>query len=539
MFRELLRTRGVAERLLGFADGERRLTNLLHLGELLQDEAGRGRHGPEALVQWMAERRASPRAASEEHQLRLESDEHLVRIVTVHKAKGLQYPIVFCPFLWDGRIRASEPKVKEVFLHDPTAGDRPTLVLGAGGKADDPHRAQASKEELAESLRLLYVALTRAEHRCVVAWGAINDAPSSPLAWLLHHPGGAASVQEMRNAWRGIADASLRERLDDLVRRSDGTIRAMALPSADRTPYRPPVADPEVLRPEVFTGTIPEAWRIASFTGLVAGRHDGLERDDAVRIAPAEDAVFAAGLDAFAFPAGARAGSCLHAMLELLDFSDPEPGPRDALVTATLERFGFDAGWTPAIGALLARVVGTSLHPSGIRLAGVRRHARLDELEFTYPLARFDAEGLRAILQAHDFAGGAFADAVGALDFRTARGFMRGFIDVVFEADGRWWLADYKSNWLGPTVDHYALDGLPAVMAHESYWLQYLVYTVVLHRLLGLRLPDYDYDRHVGGVLYLFLRGMDPERGHACGVFHDRPSRALVEALDAWIREGA
>jgi exodeoxyribonuclease V beta subunit len=303
-------------------------------------------------------------------------------------------------------------------------------------------------------------------------------------------------------------------------------------------PYRPLGADPEVLQPQTFTAAIPEAWRVASFTGLVAGGHRDGPEHDAVRIAPAEDAVAEAGLDAFGFPAGARAGNCLHEILELLDFRDAEPGARDALVTAALERFGFDPGWTPAIGALLTRVLGTSLHPSGIRLAGVGRHGRLDELEFTYPLARFDAEGLRAILQAHDFAGGVFADAVSALDFRTAHGFMRGFIDVVFEADGRWWLADYKSNWLGPTHDDYAAAGLPAVMARESYWLQYLVYTVVLHRLLGLRLPDYDYDRHVGGVLYLFLRGMDPERGHACGVFHDRPSRALIEALDAWIREG-
>jgi len=538
MFRALVRERGVAERLLGFADGERRLTNLYHLGELLQDEAGRGRHAPEALVQWMAERRASPRAASDEHQLRLESDEHLVRIVTVHKAKGLQYPIVFCPFLWDGRIRASEPKIKDLFLHDPLNADRPTLALGVSGTHDDAVRNQAAREELAESLRLLYVALTRAEHRCVVAWGAINDAAASPLAWLLHHPGGADGVPAMRSAWRGIDDAALRARLDDLVQRSGGTVRVDGLPPGDRTPYRAPAADPEVLRPAPFTAVIPEAWRVASFSGLVADRHLEAPDRDAVRVAPAEDALAAAGADVFRFPSGARAGTCLHAILEALDFADPDAERRDALVRDLLRRFGFDVAWAPALGGMLERVVATELHPSGLRLAAVPRAARLDELEFFYPLARFDADGLRAILRAHDFAGGAFDAAVAALDFRTVRGFMRGFIDVVFAADGRWFLADYKSNWLGPRLDDYAAAALPAVMARESYWLQYLVYTVVLHRLLGLRLPDYDYDRHVGGVLYLFLRGIDPARGADCGVFHDRPSRALVEALDAWIREG-
>jgi len=540
MFRALLRERGVAERLLGFADGERRLTNLYHLGELLQDEAGRGRHAPEALVQWMAERRASPHAAGDEHQLRLESDEHLVRIVTVHKAKGLQYPIVFCPFLWDGRIRASEAKIKDLFLHDPTNADRPTLALGVPGPLTDAVRSQAAMEELAESLRLLYVALTRAEHRCVVAWGAINEAAASPLAWLLHHPDGAESVAAMRKALpRTVADATLRERLDDLVRRSGGTVRVEPLPALDRTPYRPRATDAELLQPQPFTAVIPEAWRVASFSGLVADRHLEAPDRDAVRIAPADDAPAAPGADVFRFPSGARAGTCLHAILEALDFADADVARRDALVTSTLGRFGFDAAWAPAVGGMLERVVATELDPSGLRLAAVPRSARLDELEFFYPLERFDADGLRAILRAHDFAGGALAEAVDALDFRTTRGFMRGFIDVVFEAGGRWFLADYKSNWLGPTLDDYAAAALPAVMARESYWLQYLVYTVVLHRLLGLRLPDYDYDKHVGGVRYLFLRGMDPARGAACGVYADRPSRALVEDLDAWIREGS
>src|SRR5262249_13004044 len=141
----------------------------------------------------------------------------------------------------------------------------------------------------------------------------------------------------------------------------------------------------------------------------------------------------------------------------------------------------------------------------------------------------------RGLLRAGGFADGPLADAVDALAFTSVSGFMRGFIDLVFEAEGRYWIADYKSNWLGRTLDDYRAERLPPVMARASYRLQYLIYIVVLHRLLRLRLPAYDYDAHVGGVFYLFLRGMTPDLGPASGVFHDRPSRALVEALDRWI----
>jgi exodeoxyribonuclease V beta subunit len=188
------------------------------------------------------------------------------------------------------------------------------------------------------------------------------------------------------------------------------------------------------------------------------------------------------------------------------------------------------------IDDMVARVAATPLDIAGrVRLETVARTARLDELEFTYPVARFDVPGLQALLRAHRFGGGAFDASIDALAFGDVAGFMRGFVDLVFLADGRYWLADWKSNWLGPAPDDYAADRLPAVMARETYWLQYLIYTVVLHRLLRLRLPGYDYDRHVGGVFYLFLRGVTPDRGPAAGVFHDRPARALVEDLDGWI----
>ncbi len=539
MCRELCAELGVAGRLLAYTDGERRLTNLLHLAELLQDEATRHPRGLDALVQWMAVRAADDRPETEEQQLRLESDEHVVKIVTVHKSKGLEYPIVFCPFVWDGRLFALDQRVeRDVVCHDAAAGDQPTLELEA--PSDSPLRMQACREELAEQLRLFYVAVTRAVHRCTIAWGATGDSHTAAPFWLLHAAGTEETVGALKAARNGMRDADLRRELDALVGRSGGTIRVDPLPDGRAgaalagMEAAPPLAARPVRRPVQW------GWRSTSFSGLLADRGDEGPDHDAVRLPSPETDAREETRTIFTFPRGARAGRCLHAVLEHVDFADPDPAPRRAVVASELDRFGFDAAWTSVVEDMVVRVGHTPLDAAGrVRLAGVPRTARLDELEFTYPLARFDAAGLQAVLRAHAFGGGAFDESIAGLAFGAVRGFMRGYVDLVFQADGRFWLIDWKSNWLGPAVADYEAACLPAAIAREHYWLQYLIYTVVLHRLLRLRVPDYDYDRHVGGVFYLFLRGVAAGGAAGCGVFHDRPPAALVAALDAWIADAS
>jgi exodeoxyribonuclease V beta subunit len=237
----------------------------------------------------------------------------------------------------------------------------------------------------------------------------------------------------------------------------------------------------------------------------------------------------------FSFPRGARAGSCLHLIFERLDFTGRDRSGLETLVARTLLEHGFEVEWTGVVAEMVERVIATPLDGRGLRLGQVAPGRRLNEMEFYYPLAGINAEGLRQILMAHGPWPGPFGERIETLDFNPVRGFMKGFIDLVFEADGRFYLVDYKSNWLGASAEAYGQEAVTAAMGRDSYYLQYLIYAVALHRYLGSRLPDYDYERHFGGVFYLFLRGMDPRLGPDYGVFRDRPSRQLVEALDGYM----
>jgi exodeoxyribonuclease V beta subunit len=198
---------------------------------------------------------------------------------------------------------------------------------------------------------------------------------------------------------------------------------------------------------------------------------------------------------------------------------------------------GFDEAWTRAVADMVEAVLSTPLDADGVRLSGVSRARRLDELEFYYPIAEVSDRNVRDVLLAWGFPD-EIRQRIGTLTFSTQQGYMRGFIDLVFEHDGRFYLADYKSNWLGATPDAYRRPQLEKAMGREAYYLQYLVYCVALHRYLAARVAGYRYEKHFGGVRYLFLRGMRPERGAECGVYADLPPEPLIQELDDYMSSG-
>ena len=531
MFRLCLQHQQVRQRLLAFPDGERRLTNLLHLGEVLHQAETERRLGVTGLQKWLTEQIGESGEATEEHQLRLERDDNAVRIVTVHKSKGLEYPVTFCLFAWkDSDIEDKRTREELVFFHDATRAQR--LVRDLGPDIADEHRQQARLERLAENVRLFYVALTRASHRCYFAWGGVRDAGTSAPAWLLHRPPATTGplLETLNTHFKSLNDADLRQDLAKLNEQSQGNLAVADLPAPATAVYQPEAGNGTTLECRQFTGHIRRDWVISSFSYFKAGLHEELPDRDGV-VAPPKDETPGQGM--FAFPRGAKAGTCLHEILEKLPFNATGEEMRP-LVSQHLAAHGLaDTGNGEAVEQMLTALLQFPLDPArkDFTLSKIAAADRLNELEFYFPIQNVSPARLQELLGQLGWPSAVPAQ-LDRLAFDSIQGFLKGFIDLVFRFEGRFYLVDWKSNWLGNRLEDYSPDAMKDEMRRQHYFVQYHLYTVALHKYLALRLPSYDYEQHFGGVIYLFLRGIDPAQPER-GAFRDRPARRAVEQLSA------
>jgi len=532
-FQALLAAERVPARLLRWPDGERRLTNLLQLLELLQVASGE-HPGLDGSLRWLSDR-CGEQVGDATQQLRLESDEGLVKVVTLHKSKGLEYPLVFIPFPWSC-FKGSRGGAPVLFhaLEDKRA------CLDLGSRDLKTHARLERTERLAEQLRLFYVGVTRATKLCILFWGKVNGIQDAALAYLLHRdPESEFPTSRIAH----LSEAELRAELDALATRAPDAIRIRELPLPTGEPWLGGRIDPAQLTPKEFRSTIDVSWRVASYSGLVRGDESERPDFDAAAMPPAPETESGAPPDSvFAFPAGAHAGHFLHQLFEDLDFPHAAGETLTYIVRDLLDRYGglsmghaADRDWAPVVEELVTNVLDTWLDPDkSLRLRAIAAAERISELEFHFPVTGLSPESLGATLAFSE----THADAAKGLGFEPMRGLMHGFIDLVFRHQGRFYIVDYKSNRLGGRLTAYERDGLRVAIRRHRYHLQYLIYTLALHRFLGWRLPDYDYWTHFGGVYYLFLRGIRPHWGPRYGVWYDRPSYDLIEALDRLFASG-
>lgn len=530
MFQRLLAEEGTLDRLLARADGERRVTNVRHLAELLGAAEAARRMSPAGLVAWFdAEVAAAGEEASDESEMRLESDASRVRIVTIHKSKGLQYPVVFCPFLWS--LPRNDRDRIPVVCHEREDGGR--RILDTGGPDAGTHAARRQAETFQESVRLAYVALTRARLACYAGWGAIHGAELSPLAWLLHAPAGAVPGEAVEHV-KPWSPAAVRADLDRAVEAAQGGLAVGPLPPprAARGPAAPaPAVSPQA---RSFHGPLDDGWRIASFSSLKASTQAAAERPDHDEAAPSAPAAAADAADErFRFPAGPGPGRLLHELMEHADFAATDLRSAALAAEEVLPHYGLDARWRDAFARAVCATLDTPLDATGLRLRDLDPARCLRELPFLHPVARVAPDELNRVLGR---AGSPSADRDGPsrLVFDPMHGFLKGYIDLVFEAGGRVYLLDYKSNLLGPSPDDYLPARLVREMAAADYDLQVDLYSVALRRLLLARgWSADDFARRFGGAFYLFVRGLDPADGPARGVHFSRPDPARIGAISA------
>jgi exodeoxyribonuclease V beta subunit len=546
MYRKLLATEKVAGRMLVRPDGERRLTNLLHLGECLH-QASASHPSPEALLRYLRTQRREA-GADEAAQLRLESDQNLVKIITIHKAKGLEYPIVFCPYLWDGRTNYGGAGIDGTEYHD----DEGIPVIDYRGDAIDEDAAKKIKERIkledtAEFLRLIYVALTRAVHRCYLVAGcyanqsfgkaSVTESTRSMLNWLVAGSGHAPqewfaakpTPADIAAAWSALAAAA------------PASIDVSALPQNAGLALNPTRPDPASLSALAAPAAIPGGWRLSSYSGLSYGaisEHAASDHDARIATAATSAAPLTLGADdILRFPRGTAAGECVHAVFEEADFTDNSTwGPA---IARALENHPQPLPGVPRsegherlramLWQMLADVTGAEIL-EGLRLDSVTRQRRLNELEFHFPVPNLSAASLNELLSelGHDGP---------QLTFSRLEGYLKGFIDLIFEHGGRFYILDWKSNHLGYASTDYDAGPIAQAMTEHGYHLQYLLYAVALDRYLQRRISGYRYETHFGGVLYLFVRGVRPAwrkgDGTAAGVHVHVPPLETIRKLNA------
>ena len=551
MFQMLLSREKIRQRLLAFENGERQLTNVLHLAEIIHQESTRQNLGISGVLKWLAEQRDPQSPRLDEHQLRLESDADAVTILTIHRSKGLEYPVVFCPYGWEGSWVSDH----EIIFHQADNGESdPCLTLDLGSDFRATNLIRAQNELLAENIRLLYVALTRAKSKCYLAWGDINTAESSAPAYLLH---ANASLQvddpqsdvvgELKKQMDKKSDEDRLADLNRLVKKSKGSIEVEALPQSSDCNFLEAPGPVDALTCRKFAGHIDHTWKVSSYSSLVSHRIRDIDLPDRdasgdlfwqvqgsmgesidMREPPKHD-------DIFAFPGGSRAGNFFHSLFEDLDYTDVSFDALSEPVQNELQAYGFDRNWQDIVCKTIVQVLTVSLRSAqpDLTLSSIAFADRINEMEFYFPLNRITPQKLRSVFQKHGRidSGEEFPDWPEKFVFSPVAGFMKGYIDLVFKQRDRFYLVDWKSNYLGPAPGSYRQEALQSAMQRNFYTLQYHLYVLALCQYLRMRHPAFDYESNFGGTFYLFIRGIDRQRGPQYGVYFDLPKAALINAL--------
>ncbi len=525
---------GIMERLAAFKNGERRVTNFNHLVELLATQESNSHSTPSSLLRYLRDKINDQSLEKDDELLRLESDEELIQISTMHSSKGLEYPIVFLPYLWES-IKLTNPAVFQ--FHE----DNQTYLNVAGSLADPSQLLLHIKEELAETIRLAYVALTRAKSANFIPFLEVNNAEYSPLSSIVI---GAQKVEEalslkvLDNSSSNLASIAdelikvAKENPTIIIREPrDAILITQTKESKEEVSYLSQAK--ELQRVDLFNFP-----RVTSYSALT--KHQtapsiieenvgkiGFDFDEVDITKDEEIALSSDEKSVFTFPKGADAGNFLHALFEEVEF-DSQSNLVET-VRNELKRANFGTEWEEVVQKWVKQTLAHPLTFEGITLGELKPDEVIKEMAFHFPINGIVTSDIFEIIRGNKI----------ELETNPASvfGFMKGFIDLTFCYDGKYYILDYKSNHLGSSYQNYGHDELAKEIQSASYDVQYHVYTVALHRFLESRLSNYSYEQDFGGVIYLFVRGLNNEDTNQ-GVFYDIPSFGKISQLDALFKNG-
>jgi exodeoxyribonuclease V beta subunit len=500
MISHFMRQHDIRGNYFRFENGERRLTNLLHAIEVLHKAESTLKLSMPALIKWAKASGMAP-SQGEGEEIRLESDDNSVKIMTIHNSKGLEFPIVFCPFSWKSGIS------RDVIFHREH-----DLVMDLGSKNQSDNKKKAQAEILAEDVRLLYVALTRARQKCYLVWGEINGAERSPLTHLLH--AGKLKETGLKNGKKAQVNKDLWVEIKDWAARSDGSIQLIQLPPGKAEQYAKPGIEALTLVNRKYAGKINLTRKLSSYSSLTRKfEGDSGRRDfDAIMNQPPilgdEEAI----AERFKLPKGSKTGIFFHEILEELDFKITDDSVLKNLISEKLQKYRLDEGYLETVEEIVKDTLQADLG-FGLTLNRLPWEQRISEMEFYFPVKTGQVtdlvKSLGRLTSSEET--NSFISTLESLDFKLVAGFMKGYIDLVFSHNNRYYILDWKTNHLGNQFENYQPDILARYINRHSYNLQFYIYALALHKYLGGKVPDYDFSTHFGGVCYLFLRGISGE----------------------------
>lgn len=506
-----------------YHDGARRVTDLRHLTELLQQQSSLI-IGQSQLLHWFGERIQEPDHDNESQQLRLETDDNLVQIITMHASKGLEFPLVFIPFA----CRFREAKL--ALFHDQNH------QLSLDYLSQSASLQAAEKERLAEDIRLLYVALTRAVYYCSV--GVWNNSHARKKQQSEFNKTALGSL--LLGDEQAVTEESIVTAIKYVSEQADIRVNLLS-PSVVATQCVAPAQEEQSqLAIATIAKSVKKDWQLTSYSAISRQQtHTDMQDKPGMDEGPIQldaanegQVLHDAQKNRFTFLKGAQAGSFLHGVLENIDLNNPHD--LKDIIAQQGQWFGIEDSWFETIHDWIREILDTrfALPESDAHLSlGLLKPDQVKvEMEFYLPLNQLKADDFSQAINQF------YPQYHRHYQFDSLNGMLKGFIDLTFEYQGKYYVADYKSNYLGSVSEDYQQDALHLAMQEHDYHLQGILYILALHRWLTCVLPDYQYERHIGGAYYLFLRGMN-DKENQDGVYFMRPDRELVEALDRLVKK--
>jgi len=532
-----LKDENIISKLINSPYGKRKIANINQLSEILHKKESGNALQLHELINWLSNQRSGNLLKEEEYELRMETDEEALNIMTIHKSKGLQFPVVFAPFLLAGSLMHS---FKPFIYHDDD------MEMHLQLDSDEDIQRKYALENLSENLRLAYVALTRAKYRCYTALAKTRNAGTSAFAYLFS--GGDIFSNEWKEKFKTLKS------MNDFVA---GALDNEAFNFIDILPATPETeeikGDFEAVEYEdkideeeknlrfcEFQRGEPERWKISSFSSLLKkmNPHETFTTfmdDEVFNVSEMSEEKRKEDYSMLSLPAGVNTGNALHDLLEHTDLNTVTVNGLKETVRKTLNLYHIDAKFKNAVCENINNLRKKKLgDEKGFQLKNMPFSDTLREMEFYFPSRSIAPRLIREALISNageGETGRIIADSIGESVYEQIYGFMKGYIDMIFRYNDRYYIIDWKSNYLGDTLEDYSYDYMLQAMQKSQYFLQYHIYAVALTLHLNSNMENFDYEKHFGGVYYLFLRGIDDDANSRNGIFFHRPAQKVIADL--------